>query len=126
MYQSISLISIYLFVKIEACKGGGEHPLGVHSIYSLLDFILKWLSKIVKRCPNIHVHFAPSPSGKTLCTPLCLSIIYQFVHPNLSINTGREGTMDCLLHKSPKFYGLTTLGTFIEFQMVCSLSVQTF
>ena len=51
------------------------------------------------------------------------------------VNPGREGTLGCLFQKFPKFYHnvflfvcLTTLGTFIEFCLVYSLSlvVQTF
>ena len=48
---------------------------------------------------------------------------------NKVLKTGREGTLGCLLQKSPKSYnivflfvGLTTLGAFIEFLMVGSLS----
>ena len=46
-----------------------------------------------------------------------------------NIITGIEGTLGCLLHKSQKFYinvflfvGFTTLGTFIVFLLVGSLS----
>ena len=44
-------------------------------------------------------------------------------------NPGRQGTLGCLLHQSPKFFnnvflfiGWTTLGTFIKFWLVGSFS----
>ena len=50
---------------------------------------------------------------------LLIIFIYHFFMPNLS---EREGTMECLIHRSPNycnnvflFVGLTTLGTFDEF-----------
>ena len=58
---------------------------------------------------QVHNKFGPM-------TSLLLCRLYSV------LNAGRDGTLDCILHQSPKFYhnvflfdGLKTQGTFIEF-----------
>ena len=71
-----------------------------------------------------------------------ISFFFNFHYINKRINStsittictsGREGTIGCLLHKSPKFYnivflfvGLRTLETFIKFWVLKLSQLQTF
>ena len=58
-----------------------------------------------------------TPERVYLCPALAIA---KFGPCRMHEEAGREGTLDCLFHLSPKFYnivflfvGLTTLGTFI-------------
>ena len=64
-----------------------------------------------------------------------LELKKHYLHPKLNINSGREGTLDCILYGYPKFYyhvilqvGSNNLGIFMKSFLVAikTSSIQTF
>ena len=73
------------------------------------------------RCiPCSCIFLCGQKSSQAITSTLFLQVGIKFTYQNMDYWTGREGTMGCLLQKSPKFYNnvflfVFLLGTFMNF-----------